>query len=65
MILKFLSVKKMRRLKLSDLPVIEVVPEQITQVFQNIISNALKFSKKNVAPVIKISAELTKKICRK
>lgn len=50
--------EKNARVEIDDLPVIEVVPEQITQAFQNIISNALKFSKKDVAPLIKISAEM-------
>lgn len=43
------------------LPALEVVPEQIAQVFQNIISNALKFSKKDITPVIEISSELIQK----
>ncbi|MBU1821516.1 MAG: response regulator [Bacteroidetes bacterium] len=37
------------------LPSIEAVPGQIRQVFQNLISNALKFSKKDIPPVITIS----------
>jgi signal transduction histidine kinase len=53
--------EKNAKIEIDDLPVIEVVPEQITQVFQNIISNALKFSKTDVAPFIKISAELVQK----
>ncbi|NSL90003.1 response regulator [Chitinophaga sp. Mgbs1] len=40
------------------MPPIEVVPGQIRQVFQNIISNALKFSKKDTPPEISISAAL-------
>lgn len=43
----------------SDLPAIEAIPGQIRQVFQNIISNALKFSRKGTAPVIKIWSEKT------
>ncbi len=39
---------------------IEAVPEQITQVFQNLISNALKFSKQDIKPVLKIFSEFTK-----
>jgi signal transduction histidine kinase len=39
------------------LPVIEAIPGQIRQVFQNIISNALKFSKKDIRPEIKIWSE--------
>ncbi len=39
---------------------IEAIPEQMAQVFQNLISNALKFSKQDVTPVLRISAELIK-----
>lgn len=39
-----------------DLPTIEANRGQIRQVFQNIVSNALKFSKPDTAPVIEISA---------
>lgn len=41
-----------------DLPELEVNRGQIRQVFQNLISNSLKFSKANEAPVIKIKAKL-------
>jgi PAS domain S-box-containing protein len=37
------------------LPVAEVLPFQIRQLFQNLVSNALKFSKQNVPPVIRIN----------
>ncbi len=40
------------------LPWVEVVPGQIRQVFQNIISNALKFACKDQPPVVNISAEI-------
>ena len=43
---------------IDHLPSVEVVPEQIAQVFQNIISNALKFSKKDVQPLLKITSEI-------
>lgn len=42
-----------------NLPVIDTIPSQIRQVFQNLISNALKFSRPDVAPVIDISYEAT------
>jgi signal transduction histidine kinase/CheY-like chemotaxis protein len=42
------------------IPELEVIPSQIRQVFQNMISNALKFSNKNERPVIYIRAELIK-----
>lgn len=43
--------------KYNNLPVINAVPSQMRQIFQNLISNALKFSKAGVPPVISISAE--------
>ena len=43
-----------------NFPLIEIVPDQMRQVFQNIIGNALKFSKQSVSPVIKIWSDFTK-----
>ena len=40
------------------LPVVEVIPTQINQLFYNLMSNSLKFSKKNTAPVITITSKL-------
>ena len=40
------------------LPTVEVIPGQIRQVFQNLISNALKFTRPSVAPVLKIESDL-------
>lgn len=42
----------------SHIPALEVIPAQIRQVFQNIISNALKFSSKETRPEIIVRAEL-------
>ena len=39
------------------MPVINAVSSQIRQVFQNLISNALKFSREDVGPSISISSE--------
>ena len=45
-----------------ELPEIEAVPFQMSQLFYDIIHNSLKFSKADVAPVIEIaSRKLTKK----
>ena len=41
-----------------ELPVIDGIPLQIKQLFNNLISNALKFSKKDVPPVVTISSQI-------
>jgi len=40
------------------LPVIQAIPLQITQLFYNLFSNALKFSKPGIAPVITITSKM-------
>lgn len=40
-----------------QLPVIDTIPTRMRQIFQNLISNALKFAKESVPPVITIRAE--------
>lgn len=41
-------------------PLIEVVPGQMRQVFQNLLGNALKFAKKDIQPQIIIRAEVVR-----
>ncbi|NKB51098.1 MAG: PAS domain-containing protein [Rhizobiaceae bacterium] len=41
----------------SDLPIIPADNTQMRQLLQNLISNALKFCRPDVAPIVKISAE--------
>ena len=54
---KFLLLaKKKAKLIIDPLPVIEAVPGQMRQIFQNMITNALKFTREEVIPVISISA---------
>lgn len=43
-------------LNIEDLPTLNAVPHQMTQLFQNLISNSLKFSKKDQVSNIDISA---------
>jgi signal transduction histidine kinase len=43
---------------LGDLPVIDAEPLQMRQLFQNLIGNALKFRRPDVAPVVKIQAKI-------
>ncbi|GAB3323252.1 hypothetical protein GCM10027299_19300 [Larkinella ripae] len=52
--------KKGATITVEPLPEIDTIPGRIRQVFQNLVSNALKFSKKETAPVITITAELVK-----
>jgi PAS domain S-box-containing protein len=42
------------KFEIADLPEAEVVPAQFRQLFQNLVSNSLKFAKKDVAPLISI-----------
>jgi PAS domain S-box-containing protein len=49
---------KQAEVTIGDLPCVEVNRGQIRQVFQNIISNALKFSKRGQSPKINISSHL-------
>lgn len=43
---------------LSDkMPLLEIIPFQIQQLFVNIISNSIKYAKKDIPPVIKILCE--------
>ncbi len=46
------------KIEIGSMPVIEGDRMQMAQLFQNLISNALKFHKKNEAPVIRISHRL-------
>jgi len=53
--------QKKGKINYNNLPVIRAIPVQIEQLFHNLISNALKFSKNGESPVITIT---TKKISR-
>lgn len=41
----------------SDLPIMNVIPFQIQQLFSNLISNSIKYSKPDVKPIIDITSE--------
>ncbi|MBB1282980.1 PAS domain-containing protein [Flavisolibacter sp. BT320] len=45
-------------IQLDKLPVIDAVPSQMEQLFQNLISNAIKFGKNGEAPQISISCKM-------
>ncbi|WP_417799877.1 sensor histidine kinase [Tenacibaculum sp.] len=44
-------------IKFSNLPIISAYPTELRLLFQNLISNAIKFSKKEVSPYISIKAK--------
>ena len=52
---------KNARIEFSQLPTVCMVPAQFRQLFQNLISNSLKFSKPDVPPVITISYQWLQK----
>ena len=45
------------------LPTIEVDPNQMRQLFQNLISNALKYKNKDDQPRIRVYGEMSDKVC--
>jgi light-regulated signal transduction histidine kinase (bacteriophytochrome) len=44
-------------LKFKDLPTVKGAPVQILQLFQNLISNSIKFRKKDTIPIIQVQAK--------
>ncbi|MDH3228207.1 MAG: PAS-domain containing protein [Alphaproteobacteria bacterium] len=46
------------RVEIGDLPVIEADAMQMRQLLQNLISNALKFRRKDVPPVVTVSGQI-------
>jgi PAS domain S-box-containing protein len=52
--------KKDARIDVSTLPMIDGIPIQISQLFTNLLSNALKYSKSDRRPEIKITADIVK-----
>lgn len=47
--------QKRATIRLANLPNIEAIPLQMTQLFRNLLSNALKYTKEDVLPLIDIS----------
>lgn len=56
--LELIIKEKNVQLVIEDLPKADVIPGQIRQVFQNLISNAIKFSRKDVRPLLHIKGEI-------
>ncbi len=48
--------QKGAEMDIAQLPKLEAIPLQVNQLFYNLLSNALKFSKENVPPIISISS---------
>ena len=49
------SLSSLHLFKVDQLPVIQIHKARVLQVFQNLINNALKYTKEEVVPVIEIS----------
>lgn len=58
--MELLIEEKQAVIQVGEIPVIHAIAAQIRQVFQNILSNALKFSREGVPPDIRISAEIVR-----
>ncbi len=48
------------KIEIGELPKIEADPAQMRQLFQNLISNSLKYSKAGVPPVVQVESETDK-----
>ena len=48
--------EKKAQVTAGDLPALDIVPGQFRQVLHNLISNALKFTKPGIAPIIRLEA---------
>jgi PAS domain S-box-containing protein len=49
--------------EISDMPTIDADQSQMYQLFQNLISNGLKFHRPDVPPIIKVYSEIQNNIC--
>lgn len=47
-------------INVDTLPIVKIMPEQFRQLFQNLVINALKFTRENTPPVIHIYSEAVK-----
>lgn len=50
------------QIHLGNIPPIDVIPSQIRQVFQNLISNALKFLRSDITPILSIDSEIVEEL---
>lgn len=56
--MELLIQEKQAVITVGEIPVIDAIAAQIRQVFQNILSNALKFSREGLPPDIRITADI-------
>ncbi|GEO07808.1 sensor histidine kinase [Segetibacter aerophilus] len=56
--LEILIEEKQARITTTKLPIVKGYRRQLQQLFQNLVSNALKYSKPNIAPEISITCEM-------
>lgn len=59
--LDYLIEEKKAIINIGEIPQITGIGSQLRQLFQNLLSNSLKFTKDNIAPVINITAERVEK----
>lgn len=57
-----LVLEKKASLSIMNLPSLHVSPQLMKQLFYNLINNALKYSRQDVAPVVKIYGEITSEL---
>ena len=55
--LEFIAEEKKATITVNPLPTLKAISSQMRQVFQNLIGNAIKFSRKGIPPEITVTAE--------
>lgn len=50
--------QKQATVKVENMPVVHAIPSQMTQLFSNLVSNSLKYTRVGVPPVIEIAATI-------
>jgi light-regulated signal transduction histidine kinase (bacteriophytochrome) len=50
--------RQLATIHMASLPVLNVIPFQVYQLFNNLLSNSLKFSRKEVLPLVEIKVQL-------